>query len=876
MKTKFPRLILGALLLVLNTGSPVAMTLLAQPVAGEASFWDLIVGGPGGQSATWYVPPAQMTAYITGRDSADHSRVAFRNYYQFTCVNGAFQGPTVVNVAKLTPDGWAPLPEPVGSTMSGTISPEGVIDMTIDTPAQNFVVGGITNAIPAMTNYARGHMIFLAGEWRMTMQTILPENPINLSKAPYLLQWANMTKLAPGKQLPAFDPAVAGFDLRSGKWSWVLNTEWSVQDDPAQTFQIHDVVAGYFFGSSTGTNDFWVSGTIAADGSLYIVFTDMDGTIYNRCGSVAKAQPGGAWRMVYAAYPRGSNGLADFSYATLIQTNPATQNIYSTILKKNESVTGVRGYNDKQVVLTGSYLRNAAVQGMWWLGSLDSGKGKYFRVEPKFSGQTVTSSLYYGPNTALFDSSLGAGKIRIVGSYQYAQSQANILNHGLIYTGPLNGKNGNWTQIDVPATNLTEVGATVANTIPHSTMGNLVVGNFDLTTNAVSPIPLADTGNAFLYNMATAAWTIFGPTNSGTAPTGTTAYGIWQNGSNSPSYTIAGGATAYGTNTAFLVDYFSDSGQFTNLTFFTDTNASGFTHFEGITGRDGGYNLIATTANGAAFVSVDRTSNGFGPATWTPLDYPGSFITTGNTVYQDYALGIFCITGNLSLENSYITQVTPPQQELRDYPYGEVIPDTVSEGILTEHIFNSLPYGPIVPKDFAQITEQQVIDAYNLAYGSNCVGATVNGPRHWVLDNLTTLGGLTASGDELTVGDIQFGLAGQLQTAVGNPTIGSDPYVVNTVQRNTQYTFHKGLLVYELTDPDGNVYVMQSYSQQIEPSITLNNLEFLGPWDYLPSGWTYAARRLTRDLVLTANGSTQIVNDYFRNTFQINPAGKRK
>ena len=215
-------------------------------------------------------------------------------------------------------------------------------------------------------------------------------------------------------------------------------------------------------------------------------------------------------------------------------------------------------------------------------------------------------------------------------------------------------------------------------------------------------------------------------------------------------------------------------------------------------------------------------------------------------------------------------------QELRDFPYGEVIPNTISNGIVTEHFFNTVAYGPIIPQQFTQITEQQTIDAYNLAYGSDCVAATINGPRFWVLDAITSLGGITSSPDELTVGGIQFGLAAQLQSPVGTPTVGDIPYVRNPVQRNTTYTFLKGRLVYELTDPEGNVFVMQSYSQQFEPRLTLRNLPYIGPWIHLPKGWSYATRRLPKDLFLTANGSTQVVLDDFRNAYQINPADKRK
>ena len=635
----------------------------AQPPSASSSYWDHIVGGPGTNAAVWYVPPPQMTAYIVARDSSVNTRIRFGNYYQFTCTNGTFNGPTTVSMEKLTPAGWIPLYSPSNSIMSGTISPPpaGVIGMTIITPPQ----GDITSPL---TNYAKGRMIFVAGEWRMTMQTTLPSNPLNPASPPYILQWANMTKLSPRQQVPSLGQAKDDAALRSRQYAWLQDTEWSVQnsalfDGAAQSFRINTYTAGYFFGSSTGPDPFWVSGTVAPDGSLYIVFSAAadglpDGIYLAQVGSIGRSA-GNNWSMVFSSYPPGPTGPEYFGYASLIGSRLTPEISYDKILRNNESVTGVRGYNSKQVVLTGSYLNKGKIQGLWWLGSLDTGRGTYYKVAPKFPRQTVTSSLFYGPNTALFDPTLGAGNVRIVGSYEYKQGASNTLNHGMMFTGSLDGSKGNWTQIDVPTASLTNVGVSVCNTIPHSTMGDLVVGNYDLTTNTSQPIPNAGKGNAFIYHITSKTWTILAPTNAGTAPSGTTAYGIWQNGSNSSFYTIAGGASSNGTNTAFLVDYNADTRTFNNLTYFADTNTPGFTHFEGITGRDGGYNLIATTTNGPAFVSVDRTAVGFSAAKWTPLNYPGSTMTTGNTVYQNYGLGIFFGPGGLSLETSYVARIKP-------------------------------------------------------------------------------------------------------------------------------------------------------------------------------------------------------------------------
>ena len=213
--------------------------------------------------------------------------------------------------------------------------------------------------------------------------------------------------------------------------------------------------------------------------------------------------------------------------------------------------------------------------------------------------------------------------------------------------------------------------------------------------------------------------------------------------------------------------------------------------------------------------------------------------------------------------------------EVRDYPYCEIIPDTVANGVTTEHVFNTLGFNTCPSDAWSTITEQNIVDAYNAAYGG-ATSATINGRRHWVMDSIQSNGGTTSSTDTLTVNGVEFGLKALLVIPAGQSAIGTDTYTVSTVQRNTTYVFKAGRKVYELSDPQGNVYVMQSYSTQFGPKITLKNLSKIGPLDNLPKGWHYRARTLKKDLTLTAAGTTQIVNDSFRNTFQINPAAHRK
>lgn len=305
---------------------------------------------------------------------------------------------------------------------------------------------------------------------------------------------------------------------------------------------------------------------------------------------------------------------------------------YDTILAPDYIVTGVRRDQGEghPVILTGSHplTSGKATQAMLYRGPLqptDSSGYSYFT--PVFAGQTVTDSVFYGPNTALFNRDIGAGNVRAVGSYKYSAGGKG--DHGMMYEGPFDGS-GEWTAIDMPDA---IAGGTVFSTIMHSTMGDLTVGNYDLAGQPGS-------ANAFIYDIRRNSYT--------TLAIGalTTAYGIWQNGGDGSSrYTIVGGCkSGEGINQGYLFDYDSANGAITHLTRYSYQGKPGLvTHFEGITAVKDGYALAATTDDGAALVTIPRSAEGgFGAAEWYPVAYPGSTkVSTGNTVIDDRLMGIF-------------------------------------------------------------------------------------------------------------------------------------------------------------------------------------------------------------------------------------------
>ena len=361
-----------------------------------------------------------------------------------------------------------------------------------------------------------------------------------------------------------------------------------------------------------------------------------------------------------------SNGQPTIFFRPLLCANIIGSGSISSILRTGDITTGVRGTSDRKVVLTGSAATGNGAQTFPFLyRGLLTGAAAGAAVSvltPSFRG--VTSATFYGPDTHSFNpTAIPRGQVRAVGSYESSSAPAGVGNQGMIYLGPVSGLGGSWTSIDVPADGTHTVGHVracprirahcfVMDTIAHSTMGDLVVGNYDL-----NPIPgRVISGNGFIYNLRRHEWTLL--RLGGSLSSKTSLYGIWQDGGDRSSrYTLAGGSAASGARRAFLMNYNERTGRFGRPKYFSYGNApTRFTHFDGITAVPGGFNLVAVSSAqdaSLAFVPVGARNGFFGTARWhpvnvaaSPLCADGCVLVTGNAVYENHVMGLYIPTSS--------------------------------------------------------------------------------------------------------------------------------------------------------------------------------------------------------------------------------------
>ncbi|HEY1602374.1 MAG TPA: hypothetical protein VGG64_22420 [Pirellulales bacterium] len=307
--------------------------------------------------------------------------------------------------------------------------------------------------------------------------------------------------------------------------------------------------------------------------------------------------------------------------------------------------TGIRATDTTgQYYITGS----SEDDGMLFVGTIDGTGTAYVMNYPT---ATLNTNVY-GPDN------LGNNLVRTVGTYKNSDyATAAVQVNGFAFGGTLSDVTNPsaWQTIDYPGA--------VYNYM-HSTMGGLVVGNYDNPyDHGAYSLPYGP-GHATIYNLQTHQFltdVVFPGSMSNSV------YGIWYNGGT--SYTIVGGYSNSPVNnfanqdapigTAFMVDFDSSSGVFTNWASFTAPEGANFlSHFQGISSAvPGVYTLAADTlqsgSNGPTqgyWVTVTRNSDGsFGPATWTPLAYDGALptgatssdgLTSADSVYGNQVVGV--------------------------------------------------------------------------------------------------------------------------------------------------------------------------------------------------------------------------------------------
>ncbi len=206
------------------------------------------------------------------------------------------------------------------------------------------------------------------------------------------------------------------------------------------------------------------------------------------------------------------------------------------------------------------------------------------------------------------------------------------------------------------------------------------------------------------------------------------------------------------------------------------------------------------------------------------------------------------------------TQFMMPPDDLRDFRYCMIIAAFRKGLNVNIDLYNSMSLNDCPTAAWNALDQEELKKTYG------AVEIRMNGPRFWVLNQISGTE-VTATGQIVDFGGIEMQRISQLEVSIFQGSSGSEPYEENEVQLSTRYSYHANNMVYELSSPNSEVYRMQSYSQIIDPNLSINDLESLGERLNLPAGWTYNARVLTEDSELKADGLAFVINDDLGNSY---------
>lgn len=156
------------------------------------------------------------------------------------------------------------------------------------------------------------------------------------------------------------------------------------------------------------------------------------------------------------------------------------------------------------------------------------------------------------------------------------------------------------------------------------------------------------------------------------------------------------------------------------------------------------------------------------------------------------------------------------------------------------------------------------LEAQAIAAEHGAVAALLNGPRYWLMNTIEKAP--QGPRETKTFGGIEMIKQAQVALSSMNP----GPYTVNEVSRHAVFIFDAGEQVYELIDPDGRRWVMQTWSQVVDANLARADLAGLADRLTLPPGWTYRARVLDSALqVDTTVEVARVLQDDLTNSYSL-------
>jgi len=241
-----------------------------------------------------------------------------------------------------------------------------------------------------------------------------------------------------------------------------------------------------------------------------------------------------------------------------------------------------------------------------------------------------------------------------------------------------------------------------------------------------------------------------------------------------------------------------------------------------------------------------------------------------------FATTLFSASASIA---AYPVSLTGPSfpPDMLNYQYCEVllkVPNSPS-GL---PVFNTTGYNTC--PDYSALTGQAVIDSYNATYypgnpyglPSGATGFILDWPRNWIYDQGVSK---PTGATEYLILDVPYPrVTGVPTTTFGfaafNTNIGGLAYTPSNVERDATWTYFANNLIFQLLDPSGSLYVMQSYARFVDPNLTYENLKdvaYMTGQMGLPPGWKYSVAQLAQQFDNISEGNAILLQDALGNSY---------
>lgn len=190
--------------------------------------------------------------------------------------------------------------------------------------------------------------------------------------------------------------------------------------------------------------------------------------------------------------------------------------------------------------------------------------------------------------------------------------------------------------------------------------------------------------------------------------------------------------------------------------------------------------------------------------------------------------------------------------------YGEVLLVHVTDSGPQATVYNTFPLNDCPAELWSGL------DAQAIAAEHRADAAVLNGPRYWLMS------AIEKEGATQTERETFGGLEMLRQATVALSSMNPAPYSVNEVDRRAVFVFDPANPIFELIDDQGRRWVMQTYSQMVDPTLALDDLPELGARLRLPPGWAYRTRTLDEPLTIdTSQRKASVLQDDLANSYSL-------